>query len=132
MKNIARDLNISENISWKGWINDSQLKKYIQLHIICQPSINQESWGKALQEGMIYGCIPLASNLGGPKKILKLAPYLLFEPGNYKMISRKISRIVNDKKIYIKYKNWSVRNAKIKSLENFNSHVKEELKKFYD
>ena len=132
LKGLASSLNIQKNIQWKGWLDNSGLKKvYSKAHIICQPSIQQESWGKALQEGMAYGCIPLASNIGGPKSILSEQPFFLFKPGDYRMISKKINEIVNDEQKYFFYKNWTIDKLKINSLEDYNNHIKKELKKFY-
>ena len=40
LKGIAQSLNIQKNIFWKGWLDNSDLKKvYSKAHIICQPSM---------------------------------------------------------------------------------------------
>lgn len=58
-------------------------------------------------------------------------PFLLFQPDNYKMISKKINEIVNDEQKCFYYRNWTIENTKINSLEDYNNHFKKEFKKFY-
>ena len=51
LKGMAKSLNIQKNIQWKGWLSSSELEKvYAKAHIICQPSMFQESWGKATKK----------------------------------------------------------------------------------
>ena len=47
------------------------------------------------------------------------------------MISKKINEIVSDEQKYFAYRDWTINNVKINSLEDYNNHIKKEFKKFY-
>ena len=132
LKKLARKLNIHDCIEWTGWINTTKLHKlYEKAHVICQPTRSQESWGKSVMEGMAYGCIPLCSNIGGLKNQLQETPFLLSEPEDFKSISKKLDLIVKDKDRYEALKKCSVRNKNIKSIEEYNKHIMNEINNYY-
>ena len=132
LKKLAKQLNIYDCIEWTGWINTAELHNlYKKAHIICQPTRYQESWGKSIMEGMAYSCIPLCSNIGGLKNQLQETPFLLFEPGDFKAISKKLDLIVNDKNKYESLKKWSVKNKYIKSIEEYDKHIMNKINDYY-
>jgi len=113
----AEDLGIAKNIKWLGWCSQESMRLYFQqAHIICQPTRFTESWGKVLQEGMVYGCIPVASAIGGLQRQLASRPELLFEPGNAAQCGAIIGNIVTGKLNYETLKNWSIVQSELYSL----------------
>ena len=132
LKKLAKKLNIYDCIEWTGWISTTDLHKlYKKAHVICQPTRNQESWGKSVTEGMAYSCIPLCSNIGGLKHQLHETPFLLFEPEDFKAISKKLDLIVKDKNKYESLKKRSVKNKYIKSIEEYDKHIMNKINDYY-
>ena len=132
LKKLAKKLNIYDQIKWTGWINTPDLHKlYEKAHVICQPTRNQESWGKSVMEAMAHGCIPLCSNIGGLKRQLHETPFLLFETEDSKAISKKLDLIVKDKNKYESLKKRSLENKYIRPIEEYVKHTMTKISDYY-
>lgn len=113
LKGLANDLGLTDNLRWLGWCSqDTLMKELANAHIVCQPSRFSESWGKVLQEGMAFGCVPVASSLGGLKRQLHTRPELLFAPGDASHCALIIERIWNGEYNYDKLKEWCIDQSK--------------------
>jgi glycosyltransferase involved in cell wall biosynthesis len=113
----ADDLGLAEQVTWLGWCSQQDMMMYMrEAHLICQPTRFTESWGKVLQEGMAYGCIPIASAVGGLKRQLQTRPELLFEPGNATECAAIMLNFINQKIDYRQAMEWSLAQSRLYSL----------------
>lgn len=117
LNGLANDLGLADNVRWLGWCSqDTLMKELASAHIVCQPSRFSESWGKVLQEGMAFGCVPVASSLGGLKRQLHTQPQLLFAPGDASHCALIINSIWNGEYNYDKLREWCIDQSKQNSL----------------
>ena len=112
MQQQAKDLHVSEYITWVGRKDQSQLQAYYdKIHVLLIPS-RSEGFGLTAIEGMARGCVVIASKTGGLSEIVKdkevgllhdqentedLAKkvcYVLEHPQDMKMLSMKATRYV--------------------------------------
>lgn len=71
MMKQAQELHISHSIEWAGKQAPSDLDKYYQkIDILLMPS-RSEGFGLTAIEAMLYGCIVVASNVGGLPEVVK-------------------------------------------------------------
>lgn len=113
----ASDLGLAEQVTWLGWCAQPDMMKYMrEAHLICQPTRFTESWGKVLQEGMAFGCIPIASAVGGLKRQLQDKPELLFEPGNAHECAAIILNFITQKTDYREMREWALAQSRLYSL----------------
>ena len=107
--NLERMIENLKNVRFVGAVSDEELMRlYKQAHVICLPSINTtEAYGLVLIEGALYGCVPLASNLIGVRENVAQLNGLLFEPGSYMSLSKKIRTLTNDTKLWVDFANRS-------------------------
>jgi glycosyltransferase involved in cell wall biosynthesis len=91
------------NVEIRSAHTDDDLKKlYMEAHVICLPSINtSEAWGIVLNEGALYGCVPIASNLPGVRENVLLLRGLTFERGSYLSLAAKIKYLSEDKLLWL-------------------------------
>lgn len=53
-----------------GWLNQSEMKPWLQkAHFVVLPSLG-EGWPKVLSEGMAYGCVPISSAVSAVEHVL--------------------------------------------------------------
>lgn len=113
----AIELGLASQVIWLGWCSQQDMMKYMrEAHLICQPTRFTESWGKVLQEGMAFGCIPVASAVGGLKRQLEDKPQLLFEPGNAPECASIILNFIDRKIDYREAMKWSLEQSRLYSL----------------
>jgi glycosyltransferase involved in cell wall biosynthesis len=107
--NLEKMAENLKNVRFVGAVTDEELMRlYEQAHVICLPSINTtEAYGLALIEGASYGCVPLASNLIGVRENVAQLNGLLFEPGSYISLSKRIRMLSNDVKLWVDFANRS-------------------------
>jgi len=71
LEQLAATLGIDHLVKFHGWIPQPALTPlYAECQIIVLPSVT-EGWPKALSEGMAYGTVPIASNVGSIPQYLK-------------------------------------------------------------
>jgi glycosyltransferase involved in cell wall biosynthesis len=132
LKRQAEDLGIASQVKWLGWCSKETMMGYLaEAHIVCQPTRFAESWGKVLQEGMAFGCIPVASAIGGLKRQLADKPALLFDPGNAKQCSAIICNIMSGKLNYAELKRWSIAQSQLYSLNSLCQFIWKKYDEFY-
>lgn len=113
----AGELGLASQVIWLGWCSQHDMMKYMRTaHLICQPTRFTESWGKVLQEGMAFGCIPVASAVGGLKRQLEDRPQLLFEPGNAPECAAIIRNFITQKTDYREMREWVMAQSRLYSL----------------
>ena len=93
------------NVEIRSANSDEVLKKlYMGAHVICLPSINtSEAWGIVLNEGALYGCVPIASNLPGVRENVSLLRGLTFELGSCVSLATKIKYLSEDINLWLDY-----------------------------
>ena len=95
MQKQAKDLHVSEHITWTGRKDQNQLQAYYdKIHILLMPS-RSEGFGLTAIEGMARGCIVVASNTGGLSEVVKDKEVgLLHEKENIEDIAKTINRLI--------------------------------------
>lgn len=95
MQQQAKDLNVSEYITWTGRQDQSQLQAhYDKIHILLMPS-RSEGFGLTAIEGMARGCVVVASDTGGLPEVIKDKEVgLLHEQENTEDLTRKVCNLL--------------------------------------
>lgn len=96
LKKLSVSMGISESVHFTGALNRSDLQYCLKdYHLLVQPSL-YEGFGLTVVEGLASGLPVIASNVDGPKEVLKGIPAgFLFEPGNATALAHAILQ-VND------------------------------------
>lgn len=69
-RRLARALGLT-NVHFLGWKHGPELwELYARSHVIVLPSVEVESFGIVLLEGMAAACVPVASDLPGPRTVV--------------------------------------------------------------
>lgn len=132
LKKYAEELGIAANVKWLGWCSQESMMHYLlDAHLICQPTRFTESWGKVLQEGMAFGCIPVASEIGGLKRQLIDKPELLFESGNAYQCASIIRNFIDRKLDYGNLKEWSLKQSRLYSLNTLVGFTWKKYNEYY-
>ena len=70
----AKKLEIQDRVTFRGWLSRSDLAPLMaQAHLMILPSEGSEGWPKVLSEGMAFGVVPIASNVGSIPQYLREA-----------------------------------------------------------
>lgn len=98
LKNLCHEYKVEENVKFLGNVDD--ISNFLNsIDIFVMPS-RYEGFGIALIEAMAKGIPCIASNIDGPKEIIKNNKYgLLFESENYLDLADKIEYRINHMKI---------------------------------
>jgi len=98
LNNLCNEYKVEENIEFLGNVDD--IPNFLSsIDIFVMPS-RYEGFGIALIEAMAKGIPCIASNIDGPKEIIKDNKYgLLFESENYLDLADKIEYRINNMKI---------------------------------
>ena len=96
-RNQAKRLNAA-NITFTGRISDEAVAELRATHhVMVLPSINEmEAFGIVLVEGMMSGCVPVASDLPGVRDVIA-GPGLSFPAGSVDGLRAVLEGLVNDK-----------------------------------
>jgi len=77
------------NLIWMGWVKAEEFFKEIDLLVV--PSTLEESLGVVVLEASAYGIPVIGSKIGGiPEMMEEDVNGLLFEPGNYEELAKKV------------------------------------------
>ena len=99
---LTESLNLSDNVSFLGRLNDNELvRAYQKSDLFILPSINgHEAFGIVLIEALACGVAVIASNLPGVRQVFQdNHEGLLAEPGNPDDLRKKITVLLeNDQK----------------------------------
>lgn len=125
LENLCKNLDIKDNIVFCGNIED--VSKFLDLIDIFVLPSRYEGFGISLIEAMYKGIPCIATNIDGPKEIIKNNKYgLLFENNDYRDLANKIEYRIN---------NMKINNKEIKDYIGNNFNIKfmvKELIQLYD
>ncbi len=98
LKKLAKELGISERVSFCGWIDHQKLDTlYQQCSMVVIPSIWPEPFGIVGIEAMAYGKPTIAYDVGGISEWLKDGDSgFLVKPGDENELVEKINFILNN------------------------------------
>ncbi len=101
LENMARKLNVLENIVFTGKIPYDKLPLYYNLaDVFVFPTLRVEAGPLVIPEAMACGKPVIASRIGGiPTVIEDYIDGILIEPGNLKELKKKIMEILGDEKL---------------------------------
>lgn len=93
-----KKLKIGDRIKLLGYLNQEQLKKYINnCRFVVVPSTGYENCPYSILETLSAGKTVLASNIGGiPELIIDNETGLLFETNNIEDLEKKMNLLLND------------------------------------
>ena len=100
LKNLVKELNLTENVRFLGFISgDAKWSYYKSIDLCVVPSIN-EAFGLSSLEAMACGKPVVASNVGGiPYVVENGKTGLLFECGNIDDLAEKIIALLQNKEL---------------------------------
>lgn len=129
LKNLAKQLNLEDNIDFMGFVenHDDVMKVVNSSHVFCLPSI-VEGFGIVIIEAQSLKTPFAAARIPPVEESSGQKGGLFFEPKNYEELASKIMEILNDKELYEKLQK--------EGLENKNNYTKEvigaKLNKIYE
>ncbi|MCL4875509.1 MAG: glycosyltransferase [Anaerolineae bacterium] len=96
LENLARDLGVSENVTFVGW-SDDPVSWLSRARIFVNVS-NQEGVPTAMLEAMACGLVPIVTAVGGVPSVIQdgVNGYLLENPADPALIARRILHLMND------------------------------------
>ncbi len=103
LKQIAKDFEVSENIEFLGFVEDSQkvMKIIKESHIFCLPSV-LEGFGMVLIEAMALGIPYVCSDIAALKETTENGKGgLLFNANNHFDLAGKIIKLLKEEKTYM-------------------------------
>ena len=99
LKNYAARVEISNQISWCGFMAGDQLQKFYQeQEVLVFPSLHPESFGMVVAEAMATGVVPISSGVGGAIEVITHGRNgLLVPPGNSEALADELAWCVSNK-----------------------------------
>jgi glycosyltransferase involved in cell wall biosynthesis len=98
LKQLVKDLNISQHVIWHGFIDPFTLYKQVDVNLVCSRS---EAFGMVVIEPMSVGCPVIGANAGAiPELIGAEERGLTYTPGDHVMLAQKIKRLLTDSQLY--------------------------------
>lgn len=100
LENFCKNNDITNNISWTGFISPEKLDTFYQsIDILVFPSLYPESFGMVVAEAMTHGVVPISSGVGGAFEVIThKVNGLLVEPGNSEDLYKNIAWCYRNKK----------------------------------
>ncbi len=97
---ISERLNVSNQIEFLGWINgDDKDRVFKESTIFCLPSY-AEGFPMAVLDAWAYGLPVITTPVGGiPDIAINGENVLLFDAGDIEMLSKQISRLIDDEEL---------------------------------
>ena len=130
LKHFAEKLNISDKVTFHGWVNENRVNELIRSsRALVFPSIWHEPGGTVAFEAMVNSRAVVMTKVGGmPEIVLDKKNGLLVEPNNVEQLVESLESLAS---------NWNFAtqlgvSGRIMSLQNFtmSNHIKQ-LMKFY-
>jgi glycosyltransferase involved in cell wall biosynthesis len=92
----ARELGLSDRVTFHGWVPNEQLwSLYQQMHLFVHPGRWPEPGGRTILEAMTIGVPIIVSDLGGPPWLLGDVG-LTFEPGSSRDLAAKMATVFGE------------------------------------
>ena len=97
MKRLAHDLNVSDRVTWRDWLDESELARELSRATLAVLPSRHESFGNAMAEAMAVGT-PLVSTRAGsiPEIVEHEVTGLLVPPDDPEALHQAISRLAGD------------------------------------
>ncbi|MFZ2406831.1 MAG: glycosyltransferase family 4 protein [Methylobacter sp.] len=96
LKQLARDLGISERIKFTGFVDDMR-NIYLASDIVLALSKDGEAFGRVAVESGAYGCVTVATAVGAtPELIIDGQTGFLVSPNNPNAVAEVCVRVLND------------------------------------
>lgn len=98
LKKLANNIGADEGLTFTGWVNDSNLSKYIQnAEIIVIPSYWAENFPLVTLEAMAHGRSVVLSDIFGLSERIENNDFgYFFEPGNSKDLADKLIDLLSN------------------------------------
>jgi len=99
LRNLAQKLDITEHVSFTGFIDNRKIPEFLADHdIMIMPSVMaSESFGVAVLEASAVGLPVVASNIGGVPEVVKNGTTgLLVPPGDAKALAAAVINLVDN------------------------------------
>lgn len=119
MKLLAEELNISENVRFKGNVSLEEVHKNLQESDLFVLVSRTEGMPRAIIEGMSHGLPCIGSNVGGIPELLDKKA--IVEKDNPEMLAERIGKFISDSEFYNQQAKRNLTEAKqydIETLEN--------------
>lgn len=98
LRDFAKNLGISRNVDFAGWIQKDELEQfYKNSSILVLPTIRVEGFPMSLVEGSAYGLVLVASDIGGNSDAVQNGQNgYLIKPADTLALSLKLQDLLND------------------------------------
>lgn len=118
LKNLAKELDIEENVHFLGFISEDEvIETFNKMDVAVFPSVHQESFGVAAVEAQACGIPAIVSDVGGLTEATKPGySSLTVRPESSEDIGEAIYKLYKDKDLREEMK----KNARQYILDNFN------------
>jgi len=128
-KGLAKDLNIENQVIFKGWVNREEIQPLFEkASIFCLPSYT-EGFPMAVLDAWSYGLPVITTPVGGLTDVLipgKNA--LVFEPGDINRLAELLNELITDQSLQQKISKESIK----LSLEQFSiTSISKQLSELY-
>jgi len=99
-KQIAKELNIENQVKFLGWVaEDEKDKVFKEASIFCLPSY-AEGFPMAVLDAFSYGLPVLSTPVGGiPDVAVNGKNMLLFDPGDIDALAEKLKQLISDREL---------------------------------
>lgn len=119
LKKLTKKLYLNDSIEFLGRVPLEETLKHLKNSDIFILSSVEESFGRVLLEAMNYGLPIVSTRIGGPSDIIKdEVNGFLVDPKDYKGISNRVIKLIENKKLYDKISKNNIRDIKKYSFLN--------------
>jgi len=124
---------LGDMVIFHGWVSHSQVFEILRpAHFILLPTISSEGWPKVLSEAMMFGVVPLASDISSIPQIFSSAGTGIGIPSNdIDVYIKTIQSIINNPKEWIKMSIAGISSAPQFSYERYLLAVDEMFSTYY-
>lgn len=105
MKTMAKFFNLEKNIKFTGYIQNSEISKYLkQTKIYVHPSLT-ETWANSVAEALLLKTPVICTNIGGLNELVKNGEYAdIVPPAEPRKLAKKIIQNLSSKSDYTSLK----------------------------
>lgn len=103
--NLIKEEKLTKRVKLLGQLKPTEVKEYVRkAHVVVVPSVWYENCPYSVLETIAIGKPIIGADIGGiPELVIDGENGLLFESGNSKDLSKKISELYSNKKLYKKF-----------------------------